>query len=305
MVIKIDRKAVAFNINKAENIAVGIPVSIMLKGFYEYIADIECVSARKIYSQGLKNSVCYALHSATSRHSGAVIADFDDFMECYCSCNIREFYVPLNADDDREGLDMRRASRLAMRIIQYASDVKLYIMITSGCLNSNHPGLRRLIKEWQSWASRLFNGMSLGGSFYLSELDSYRKECNETGEYSSRFATLPYFISDIRIGEYALFGTIPFCDNKRLFGRNAITVESEVVGAYPERRQIVVKGGYSEIDTDRCTLLSGGLTFADVSSEYTIYNDPFLRYKRGDKVVVVPNYKSLVKLQNVAREYTK
>ena len=113
MVIKIDRKAVAFNINKAENIAVGIPVSIMLKGFYEYIADIECVSARKIYSQGLKNSVCYALHSATSRHSGAVIADFDDFMECYRSCNIREFYVPLNADDDREGLDMRLESHYA------------------------------------------------------------------------------------------------------------------------------------------------------------------------------------------------
>ena len=43
MVIKIDRKAIAFNINKAEKIAGGIPVSIMLKKFYEYIADIECV----------------------------------------------------------------------------------------------------------------------------------------------------------------------------------------------------------------------------------------------------------------------
>ncbi len=31
MVIKIDRKAIAFNINKAEKIAGGIPVSIMLK----------------------------------------------------------------------------------------------------------------------------------------------------------------------------------------------------------------------------------------------------------------------------------
>ena len=305
MVIKINKRAIAYNIHKAERISAGIPVSIMLKSFYEYIADIECVRSRKIYSQGLVNSICYALHSAGSRHSGAVIADFDDFMECYRSCNIRVFFIPLNADDDREGLDVRRASRLALRIRSNVSDVRLYVMVTSGCLNAKHPGLRRLIKEWQSWASRLFDGMSLGGSFYLSELDSYREECVETGEYSSRFATLPYFISDIRIGEYVLFGTIPFCDDKRLFGRNAITVESEVVGVYPERRQIVVSGGYSEIDTDRCTLLSGGLTFADVSSEYTIYNDPFLRYKRGDKVEVVPNYKSLVKLQNVAREYTK
>lgn len=303
MVIKINKRAIAYNIHKADRISAGIPVSIMLKSFYEYIANIECVKSRKLYSNGIVNSVCYALHSAGLRHSGAVIADFDDFMECYHVCDIREFYIPVNANDDREGLDPRRASRLALRILSNVSDVKLYVMITSGCLNANHPGLRRLVKEWHSWASRLFDGMSLGGSFYLSELDSYIEECNETGEYSSKIATLPYFITDIRIGEYALFGTIPYCDKKSLFGKNAITVESEVVGVYPERRQIVVKGGYSEIDTDRCSLLSGGLTFADVSSEYTIYNDPFLRYKRGDKVEVVPNYKSLVKLQTVERIY--
>lgn len=300
MVIKIDRKAVAFNINKAEKIANGIPVSLMLKGFYEYIADIECVKTRKLYSQGLPNSVCYALHSAGSRHSGAVVADFDDFKECYRACDIREFYLPFNAYDDREGLDVRRLERLALRIRKYASGVKLYMMITSGCLNSNHPGLNRIENEWVLWASSLFDGVSVGGSFYLSELDSYMKATER-----HRSSTPPLFISDIRIGEYVLFGTIPFCDQKHLFGRNAITVESEVIGTYPERRQIVVRGGYSEIDTDQCMLLSGGLSFSDISSEYTIYNDPFLRYKRGDKVEVVPNYKSLVKLKDVAREYTK
>ena len=51
MVIKIDKRAIAFNINKAEKIAGGIPISIMLKGFYEYISDVECVNARKLYSQ--------------------------------------------------------------------------------------------------------------------------------------------------------------------------------------------------------------------------------------------------------------
>ena len=297
MVIKIDKKAIAFNINKAEKIAGGIPVSIMLKGFYEYIAGIECVKTRKLYSQGIPNSVCYALHSAGIRHSGAVVADFDDFQECYRACDIREFYIPLNADDDREGLNIRRIERLALRIRKYASDVKLYMMITSGCLNDHHPGLHRIEKEWLEWAHVLFDGVSVGGSFYLSEFDSY---CE-----SRKVVSPLHFITDVRIGEYALFGTIPFCDRKHLFGRNAITVESEVIGVYPDRRQIVVRGGYSEIDTDKCTLLSGGLSFSDVSSEYTIYNDPFLRYKRGDKAEVVPDYKSLVKLKDVAREYTK
>lgn len=296
MVIRIDKKAIAFNISKAEKIAGGIPVSIMLKGFYEYIAGIECVKTRKLYSQGIPNSVCYALHSAGIRHSGAVVADFDDFQACYHVCGIREFYIPLNAEDDREGLNIRRIERLARRIRECANDVKLYVMITSGCLNDHHHGLHRIEKEWYEWAHVLFDGVSLGGSFYLSELDFYTKEI----EHHSL-----YFITDVRIGEYALFGTIPFCDQKHLFGRNAITVESEVIGVYPDRRQIVVRGGYSEIDTDRCTLLSGGLSFSDVSSEYTIYNDPFLRYKRGDKVEVVPDYKSLVKLKDVAREYTK
>ena len=120
MVIKIDKKAIAFNINKAEKIAGGIPVSIMLKGFYEYIAGIECVKTRKLYSQGIPNSVCYALHSAGIRHSGAVVADFDDFQECYRACDIREFYIPLNADDDREGSNIRRIERLALRIRKYA-----------------------------------------------------------------------------------------------------------------------------------------------------------------------------------------
>lgn len=311
MVIKIDRKAIAFNIHKAERITKGVPVSIMLKGFYDYLADIECVKTRKLYSQGTPNSVCYALHSAGSRHSGAVVADFDDFIECYRACGIKEFYIPFNALDDREGLDKRRCERLALRIRKSCDDVKLYMMITSGCLNDKHPGLHQVEDEWRAWASVLFDGVSLGGSFYLAELESYIST-TERRVYCVTGALLdiqqpgpPRFITDIRIGEYALFGTIPFCDRKHLFGHNAITVESEVIGVYPDRRQIVVRGGYSEIDTDKCTLLSGGLTFSDVSSEYTIYNDPFLRYKMGDIVSVVPDYKSLVKLQYVAREYTE
>ena len=65
MVIKIDRKAVAYNVSKAERIAHGIPISIMLKGFYEWLYDIECIRAHRIYSQSIPNSVSYALRSAT------------------------------------------------------------------------------------------------------------------------------------------------------------------------------------------------------------------------------------------------
>lgn len=311
MVIKIDKKAIASNIHKAERIAKGVPVSIMLKGFYDYLADIECVKTRKLYSQSIPNSVCYALHSAGSQHNAAVVADFDDFVECYRDRGIKEFYIPFNALDDREGLDECRCAFLARRIRKSAGGMRLYMMITSGCLNDKHPGLYHIENEWREWASTLFDGISLGGSFYLSELESYltaterRVYCESGVVIDVHPADPPRFITDVRIGEYALFGTIPFCEKKYLFGHNAITVESEVIGVYPDRRQIVVRGGYSEIDTDKCTLLSGGLTFSDVSSEYTIYNDPFLRYKMGDIVSVVPDYKSLVKLQYVAREYTE
>ena len=82
MVIKIDRKAIAFNINKAEKIAGGIPVSIMLKKFYEYIADIECVKTLKLYSQGLANTVCYALHSAALRSRGSRLRRFPRVLPC-------------------------------------------------------------------------------------------------------------------------------------------------------------------------------------------------------------------------------
>lgn len=290
MVIKIDRKAVAYNVSKAERIAQGIPISIMLKGFYEWLYDIECIRAHRIYSQSIPNSVSYALRSATDRHSGAVVADYHDFEECYHACGIRAFYIPRNMCDDREGLGLRSIKRLAMKIRQGHADVKLYMMITSGCLNDRHPGLPLIRREWEEQACELFDGVSLGGSFYLSE-----KNLCGLG-----------FVTEIRIGEYALFGTIPFCRDYELFGRNALTVESEVIAVYPDRRQIVVRGGYSEIDTNRCTILSGGgLTFSDVSSEYTVYNDPFQMYRTGDKVSVVPDYKSLVKLQYVAREYTE
>lgn len=305
MKLVIDKSAIDRNIRRAEELA-GVPVSIMLKSFYEYLYTSE-MKTRKVFSANIEGSVCYSIGDASKTHSAAVVTCQKDFQKCSL-LGIRSFFIPINAKDNREGLSIPEVIELA-RYIHSQGDFSITGMITCGCISPNAPSLGEICQWWSGGLSCVLNGISLGGSFYIAELkmfldDSEQKVIGFPGEVISIMRERPpYFIADVRIGEYALFGTIPYHDAPELRGDNALTVEMEVIGVHRDRGQIVVKGGYSCIDTRNCALLSGGLKYANTSSEYTMYEDPFKRYEVGDIVEVVPDYYSLVKLQYVEREY--
>lgn len=282
MKVLVDKSALLYNIEKAKALVPASAISVMVKSFYEYISYL-LPEDILLFSKSLDNSVCYSINQSRSIHSGAVVVDIKDSETAHYQKGINVFYIPINVGDNREGLTVENAIKLAEKIT-VVSDTRCFAMITSGCINEAFIPLKQLTDLWNKKLKNVFSGISLGGSFYLQK-------------------KIPKFVSDVRIGEYMLFGTIPYCENVSLFGKNAITVELEVVAVYPERKQVLVGGGYEHLNTKESKLLSGGLEYVDSSSEYTIYSDPFDIYSVGDIVKLVPNYKSLVTLNHVAREY--
>lgn len=301
MKLIIDKRAIDRNIIRAEKIT-GVEVSLMLKSFYEYLHTSE-MNSRKLFSANIEGSICYSIGDARKLHRGAVVTSEKD-VESYYNIGIKSFYIPINAYDNREGLSIPKVIELARYIKNY--DCSVFGMITSGCIRKDAPEIEEISKWWLGGLNEVLSGISIGGSFYISKLKEYLDYCEiETdllGFTHEMRRSIPAYITDIRIGEYALFGTIPYCDDVSLRGDNALTVEMNVVGVHRERGDIVVKGGYSQIDTAKCSLLSGGLTYVSTSSEYTVYKDLFKRYEVGDVIEVVPDYYSLVKLQYVERE---
>lgn len=292
-----DMKVVVYTDNIIENIRraesfVNVPVSLMFKDFYEDI--FEHISDRvknKVFGLHMDGSVCYSIGKAAKNNCGAVVTSFSDVWKyCYAEgiggSEMRSFYIPINAEDDREGLSIYEASKLANEI-KTISRANVYGMITSGCLNEKYPSEERLYKIWEKLKDCV-ESISLGGSFWLGN------SCN-----------IPDFISDIRIGEYMLFGTIPYCCDKDKRGCNGIEIHTKVIGVYPERNRIILDCGYSMADMDKCSVdYYAGLEYVDSSSEYTIMKSNNVSdFKIGDVVSFVPNYKSLVKLRYAEHEY--
>lgn len=278
------------NISKAHEL-VGKDISLMMKDFYDDIYEHLGVEA-KVFAKRIERSVYPTIGGEKYYHSGTFAVSKSDVKEAFDSH--QDVYIPINLNDDREGLSACEVFDL----VEYANNInkslrKIYISVTTGCINNNQP--EKTFRELCSLCDLMpscVTGVSVGGSYYL--------QYNGIG--SER---LPDRVSDVRIGEYMLYGTIPYCDRVEIFGENALSVEMKVVGVRRDRQHIIVSGGYSQIDTKDSPLLSGGLEFVDSSSDYTIYRDRFNRYKEGDTIEVVPSYKSLVKLKYVEREYKK
>lgn len=281
MKVLVDKRILLSNIEKAKALAGSSAISVMLKSFYEYIGPLLPESIVK-FSKDSEDTICYSIGNSKPFHNGAVVVDIEDALNSYYQNNIDTFYIPIDSGDSREGLTIKNAVALAKRI-NAVNDTKCVAMITSGCINENHLSYKKLCDLWKSIKND-FSGISLGGSFYLQK-------------------RIPSFVTEVRIGEYMLFGTIPYCEDVSRFGSNSIQVEMEVIAVYRERKQVIVRGGYEHLNTKESKLLSGGLEYVDSSSEYTIYSDPFDMYQVGDKVRVVPSYKSLITLNHVAREY--
>ena len=284
-------KNIIKNIEKAQSF-VNVPISLMFKDFYEDIYEhIADKIGNKIFGLHLKDSTCYSIGKATKDNSGAIVTSFADVWK-YLNINgnasygIRNFYIPINAYDNREGVSIYEASKLANEI-KMLSDAHVYGMITSGCLNDRHPSISQLYDIWDSLKGCI-ESISLGGSFWLGQ-----------------DTKIPEFISDVRIGEYMLFGTIPYCYDEEKKGLNGIEIETKVIGIYPERNQLILDCGYSMADLYECRVSDfTDLKFIDSSSEYTIMECKHVSdYRIDDIVTFIPSYKSLVKLRYAEHEY--
>lgn len=284
-------KNIIENIEKAQ-LFVNVPISLMFKDFYEDIYEhIADKIGNKIFGLHLKNSTCYSIGKATKDNSGAIVTSFVDVWKYLningnASCGIRNFYIPINAYDNREGVSIYEASKLTDEI-RALSNSHIYGLITSGCLNNKYPSMERLYDIWDSLKGCI-ESISLGGSFWLGQYDK-----------------LPRFISDVRIGEYMLFGTIPYCNDEEKKGFNGIELQTKIIGIYPERNQLILDCGYSMADMSKCRIpYYTNLEYVDSSSEYTIMQcDHVSDYHIGDVVRFVPDYKSLVKLRYAEHEY--
>lgn len=255
----------------------------MFKDFYEDIyyemQDVNC----KIFSKNIKGSVCYSLFGANKSHRGCFVISYEDYLFNREHNGISEFYIPINARDNREGLSLEDAKLLCDKIRALDKESLLYGEITSGCINENFPSREELENIWKELSNRV-ESLSIGGSFWLAKEE------------------LPYFISDIRIGEYMLFGSIPYSDKENLFGENAFIVKSKVIGVFHDRKNIIIDCGYSLADVKDCIISNDDLEYVDSSSEYTIFRTN-RDYKIGDEVEIIPNYKSLIKLKDAERNY--
>lgn len=286
MKLKIRSEAVIRNIRQAEAF-VNRPVSLMFKDYYSYIYPhikerVNCA----VYGKDIAGSVCYSIGHADARHTGAVVSDIGEARRCL-SLGIRHLYIPVNAYDDREGLCVEAARGLSEASHAEDSHARLTAMVTSGCLNSNHPSIDELAAINES-LSPIVDGISLGGSFWIG--------------YTSEY---PDFVTDIRIGEYMLFGTVPYSGRNELLGENAVEIEASVVGVYGERGEFIIDCGYSLADIQKCAML-GGITaeYVNTSSEYTIFRTHDITgVCKGQKLRFAPNYKSLVKLRYADREF--
>lgn len=286
MKVVVYTKNIIENIEKAQTIT-NVPISLMFKDFYEDIhPNISEKVNNKIFGLHLPNSICYSIGKASKDNYGAIITTVRDGFRYSVDIGIKHLYIPINANDNREGLSIYEASKLANEIRMLSSS-HIYGLITSGCLNENHPSEKELYHIWNSLRSDI-ESISLGGSFWLGQNTK-----------------LPSFISDVRIGEYMLFGTIPYCTDKRKQGLNGIELQTKVIGIYPERSQLILDCGYSMSDMHQCRICyQDDLKFVDSSSEYTIMQCEHVSdYRIGDVICFVPDYKSLVKLRYAEHEY--
>lgn len=276
------------NIKKAETL-VNRPVSLMFKDFYEDIYEhIRGKVSNSVFSLHFDDSVCYSIGKSHRRQKGAVVVTEYDAMDCVAQRAISNIYIPINAHDYREGVCLFQAAKIGEMIRLCSNDAHAFAMITSGCMNGKRPAIKELHGIW-SKLNRWIESISIGGSFWLGQ--------NED---------LPDFISDIRIGEYMLFGTIPYNDEKEKLGKNGIELITKVIGVYPERNHVLLDCGYSMADMGECKCLDENLAFLHSSSEYTIMkpiNTACGDYCIGDTVSFIPNYKSLVKLRYAEREF--
>lgn len=284
MKVVYDIKAITNNILKAREL-LGRPVVLMFKDFYEELSrHLPQELIEGCWSLNLSESNCYSLGSAHFIHDGAVVIDVKDALYLHEEYGIKRFYIPIDCGDGREGLTLTKAFHFADELTEYPW-AEVYALITSGCMNAKAPTAERLERIERAMAAASVEGLSLGGSYWIGR------------------EPLPEYVKEVRIGEYMLFGTIPYCSDITKMGSNGVEIITEVIAVYPERKQLIVDCGYKYADLSKSKLIGSGIEFVDSSSEYSIFSYDTPIYKVGSVLHFIPNYKSLVTLKDARTEY--
>lgn len=287
MRLLINTENILSNIEKARTLT-NVPISLMFKDFYDYIyKEIADRLHGRIFGMKLDGSVCYSVGKATHYNTGTLAVTPNHVLEAY-RIGIKEFYIPIEGYDEREGLCIADAYNLAEFAKNLGSSNRVYGLITSGCTNECCPSLERLTKIYDKMKD-VVESISLGGSFWLAN------------------GKLPVCVKDIRIGEYMLFGTIPYSEDMQIEGKNGIILETEVLAVYPERHQFIIDCGYSKANIKESQPIgfdASRLQVIESSSEYSIISSDTCQDMRvGEKLRFKPDYKSLVTLKDAERRF--
>lgn len=279
MKLIVDREMMLANIKRAEQLC-SSPIALMFKDFYSDMYD-SCFADYNCFSNDCEIPFDVTANIGNPlKTKGKVITSLAELEKHIDS--IERLYVPINHLDNREGVDIITAKKIFKR---FDDKDNSYVMLTSGCISEDAPTDEDIMRYSSIFCDHYATGISVGGSYYLQR-DFH-----------------PSIVKEVRIGEYMLFGTIPYCNKRELFNYPALVFITKVIEVYPERKQILVDGGTASINAKDSTLLSGGIQYSNASCDYTIYNDPFGKYKVGDIIEMIPDYNSLKLMRNVAREY--
>ena len=262
------------NIEKAISLS-NVPIALMFKEFYKDLWYHIDTNGIRCFGLSLPKSICYSLGKASKINNGSFVVNKKNALDAI-SCGLQTFYIPINANDNREGLSIDMAVSLAKFIKEHCNKALIMGAITSGCMNDKYPH-KKALRFIDAETNMVMDGLSIGGSFWLGK-------------------SVPEFVSELRIGEYMLFGTIPFYKGENV-GWNGIEIETSVIATYPERKQILIDAGYYHADMMECRLVNDKSEIVGCSSEYTILSVQ-KEYRVGNKIRFIPNYKSLVKMCN-------
>lgn len=148
------------------------------------------------------------------------------------------------------------------------------IFFSSGCTGKENVSLQH-IKKIFTIASYHFKKISVGGSFYIPYLNYFKN-----------------FIDELRFGEYAILGTIPFYDKGKLEKRDTYALKVTLKLAFYDEAmdEAFYYGGYYYLRAGESKLLTPDCDYIRESHDYTVCR---VNGNPPDEITFSPSYNSI------------
>ena len=274
MRIIVDVKQVKKNWQFAKLLAGKKKLAFLEKSFYANLKIPDILKLKMSWGRG-NQQINYLIGDNQKQHSGGIAVS----KKCIDNAPYRKFnfWIPINLLDNREGLHYTEALSLARYAKLKGHIVKAFSTI--GCINGNVPSNDFIGAVSQCLRSE-FSYYSIGGSHVLN-----RKN-------------LPNTVDEIRIGDYVLFGNIPFTNQSKSEAAHAVKLGLNVIRYYSDRNQYLLRGGNSIYNPETSEAEDKSIRIVQSSSEYTIIETNKL-LSEGDEVIIKTDYHSLQKMKSI------